>query len=190
MEQGISTFTPAMIAAWTLVAVSLLALGTLACVAIRNRTRPANLEQAVQAFGSIDIEAFRNLVDPDEEAFLRDQLPPNKFRSIKRQRAWAALIYTWEVGRSAKALAILGQAARRSSDPAIVASGVRITENAFQLRLDTIQASFHFLGEILLPGLKAGTLPPLVDRYRQSSETLFGLGGFTSGVRVSNSRRA
>ncbi len=179
MEQGISTFTPAMIATWTLVAVSLLALGTLAYAAIRTRTRPASLEKAVQAFGSVDIQAFRNLTDPAEEAFLRDQLPPNKFREIKRQRAWAALLYTWEVGKSAKALALVGQAARRSSDPLMVASAVQLTEDALQLRLDTIQASFHFLGDFLLPGLKPRALPLLADRYQKSSDTLMRLGGLS-----------
>ena len=179
-----------MTTAWVLVAVSLLVLGTLAYVAIRRRIRPASLEKAVQAFGSVDIEAFRNLIDPAEEAFLRDQLPLNKFRDIKRQRAWAALIYTWEVGKSAKALALVGQAARRSSDPVIVASAVQLTENALQLRLDTVQASLHFLGEILLPGLKPRTLPPLVDRYRQSSDTLMRLGGLSTRVWTPSSKSA
>jgi hypothetical protein len=190
MEQGISTFTPALIATWTLIAVSLLVLGTLAYGAIRNRTRPADLDQAVQAFRSVDIEAFKNLVDPAEDEFLRDHLPPKKFRDIKRQRAWAALIYTWEVGKSAKALALVGQAARRSSDPAMVASAVQLTENALQLRLDSIQASFHFLGQILLPGLKPRTLPRLVDRYRQSADTLMRLGGLSSRVLPSRSESA
>lgn len=190
MEQGIAAFTPAMIAAWTLVAVSLLALGTLAYVAIRSRTRPVNLEQAVQAFGSLDIEAFRNLVDPSEEAFLREHLPPAKFRNIKRQRAWAALIYTWEAGKAAKALAMVGQAAQRSSNPATAASGVQVAENALRLRLQTIRASFYLLGEVLLPGLKGGTLPPLVDQYRRSAETLLRLDGYSYRVQPSSSKSA
>lgn len=190
MEQGISTFTPAIIAAWTLVAIAFLALATLAYVAIRNHARPANLEQAVQAFASLDIEAFRNLVDPAEEAYLRDRLPPAKFRDIKRQRAWAALIYTWDVGNAAKALAIIGQAAQRSANPEIAASGVQVAENALRLRLQTIHAGFHLLGDVLLPGLKSGTLPPLFDQYRRSAETLLRLDGFSSGVRLSHSKSA
>ncbi len=65
----------AMIAAWILVAVALFALGILVYVAIRNRTRRVDLEAAVQTFRSLDIEAFRNLVDAAEEAFLRNNLP-------------------------------------------------------------------------------------------------------------------
>jgi hypothetical protein len=39
------------------------ALGIVVYVALRSRTRPVDLEKAVQAFRSLDIEAFRNLVD-------------------------------------------------------------------------------------------------------------------------------
>ena len=89
MEHGVATIaqglsSPALIAAWTLVAVAFFALGTLAYVAIRSRTRPVDLENAVQAFRSLDIDAFRNLLDSAEESFLRENLSPKKFREIKR----------------------------------------------------------------------------------------------------------
>lgn len=190
MEQGISTFTPAVIATWSLVAASLLALGILAYVAIRSRTRQVNLEQQVEAFHALDIEAFRNLTDPAEEAYLRDQLPPAKFRGIKRQRTWAALIYTWEAGRAAKALALVGQAAQRSADPAIKASGVQVTESALQLRLQTIQEGLYLAAEFVLPGLKSRAVPTLVEQYRQSSETLLRLDRFTAGAGLPSSKGA
>jgi len=182
MEQGASTLAPALIAAWTLVAVAFFALAILAYVAIRSRTRRVDLEKAVQAFRSLDIEAFRNLVDSAEEAFLRNHLSPKKFREIKRQRAWAALIYAWEAGRAATALAMVGQAAQRSSDPKIAASGLQVAENAFRLRLQTIRACLHLLTEILLPDLQSRALPPLVDQYERAAETLFRLGRFSSSL--------
>jgi len=170
-----------MTAAWTLVAVAFFALGILVYVAIRSRTRRVDLEEAVQAFRSLDIEAFRNLVDSGEDAFLRDNLSPKKFREIKRQRAWAALIYAREAGRAATALARVGQAAQRSSDPKIAASGVQVAENAFRLRLLTISASLRLLTGILLPDWSSRSLPPLVDQYERAAETLFRLGRFPSG---------
>jgi hypothetical protein len=171
-----------LIAAWILVAVAFIALGILVYVAIRSRTRPVDLEKAVQTFRSLDIEAFRNLVDSAEEAFLRSNLSPRKFREIKRQRAWAALIYAWEAGRAATALAKIGQAAQRSPDPKIAASGVQVAESAFRLRLQTIAACLHLLTEILLPDLESRSLPPLVAQYERAAETLFRLGR-SSGVR-------
>lgn len=188
MEQGVPTLAQALIgrspiAAWTLVAVAFFALAIVVYFAIRGRARRIDLQEAVQAFRSLDIEAFRNLVDPAEEAFLRDNLPPKKFREIKRQRARAALLYAWEAGRAATALARIGQAARQSSDPEIAASGIQLSENAFRLRLQTIGASMYLLIEILLPDLQTRSIPPLVDQYGRAAETLFRLGSFSSGVR-------
>jgi hypothetical protein len=191
VEQGAPTITQAlisqtmisqtMIAAWILVAVAFLALGILVYVAIRSRTRRVDLEKAVQAFRSLDIEAFRNLVDSGEDAFLRNNLTPKKFREIKRQRAWAAFVYAREAGRAAAALAKIGQAAQRSPDPEVAASGVQVAENAIRLRLQTIGACLHLLTEVVLPGLQSPSLPPLVDQYERTAETVFRLGRFSSG---------
>jgi hypothetical protein len=183
LEQGISTLAPAMIAAWVLVAVGLSALAILLYAALRSRTRPGDLERAVQAFRALDIEAFRNLVDFSEEAFLRDHLPPRKFRAIKRQRAWAAFLYAWEAGRAAAQLAMVGQAAQRSSDPTIAASGAQAAENAFRLRVQTLRAGVILLAGVLLPGLQSRPIPALVDQYERSAETLFLIGRGSSGSR-------
>jgi hypothetical protein len=182
MEHGAATLAQGLITAWTLVAVAFFALGILVYVAIRRRTRLVDLEETVQAFRSLDIEAFRNLVDPAEEAFLRNHLSPKKFREIKRRRAWAALLYAWEAGRAAKALAKVGQAAQRSLDPEIAASGVQIAENAFWLRLQTVKVSFRLLTEVLLPGLSSRSLPSLANQYERAAETLLRLGRFPSRV--------
>jgi hypothetical protein len=183
LEHGVSTFAQGLIATWSLVAVAFCALGIVVYIAIRNRTRQANLEETVQVFRCLDLEAFRNLVDSDEEAFLRNNLSPKKFRAIKRQRAWAAINYVREAGRAAAALAMVGQAAQRSSDPKIAASGAQVAENAFRLRLQTIRASLLLLTEIVLPGLQSRPIPALLDQYERSAETLFRLGRFPSGIR-------
>ena len=186
MEQGASTLGQAligqaMIATWILVAVAFFALVILVYVAIRSRTRRVDLEGTVQAFRSLDIEAFRNLVDSAEETFLRNHLPPRKFREIKRQRAWAAFLYAWEAGRAATALARVGQAAQRSLDPEIAASGVQVAESAFRLRLQSVRVSLRLLTEVLLPGRSSRSLPSL-DQYERAAETLFRLGRFPSAV--------
>jgi hypothetical protein len=170
-----------MIVAWILVAVGFTALGILAYVAVRNRTRRVDLEKAVEAFRSLDIAAFRNLVDSDEQQFLRDNLPARKFREIQRQRAWAAFLYAWETGGAATALARVGQAAQRSSDPQVAASGVQVAENAFRLRLQTMRACVLLLTEIVLPDLQSRSLPLVVDQYERTAQTLFRFGRFSSG---------
>lgn len=178
MEQGVATLSQAMIAAWALVAVAFVALGIVAYVAIRNRARQVDLDKAARAFRSLDIESFRNLVDADEDAFLRENLSPQCFRKVKRQRAWAAFLYSWEAGTAAAALAKIGQAAQRSSDSQVAESGALVAESAFRLRLQTMRACLFLLTETLLPDLQR-RCPPLVDHYQQSVQTLFRLGRFS-----------
>src|SRR5262245_17484957 len=42
---------------------------------------------------AIDVEAFRNLIDEDEEAYLRNHLPAREFRRVHRERMLAAVEY-------------------------------------------------------------------------------------------------
>jgi hypothetical protein len=167
-----------LIAVWTLVALAFIALGILVYFALLRRMRRIDLEKAVQTFRSFDIEAFRNLVDPNEEAFLRDNLSPRKFREIMRQRAWTAFLYAREAGRAAAALAQIAQAAQRRADPEVAASGVQLAENAFRLRLQTARACLHLIGGILWPARPSRSLPRLLDQYEQAAATLVRLGRF------------
>jgi hypothetical protein len=173
VEYGTATLGQGSLTAWTLVAIALFALLALLFVAIRSRGRRIDLEEAVTAFRSLDIVAFRNLVDSSEEEFLRDNLSPGKFREVKRQRAWAALLYTWEAGKAATALAMVGQATQRSPDPKVAASGAQLAENAFRLRLRTVQAGLHLLAGTLMPGLPSRALPAMVEQYERAATTLF-----------------
>lgn len=173
MEHGTQALAQGLITAWSLVAVTICALVAVVFLAIRRRAQRVNPEEAIRTFRSLDIEAFRNLVNSEEEAFLRINLAPRKFREIKRQRAWAALLYAWEAGAAARALAEVGQAAQRSSDPKIAASGAQVAESAFRLRLQTMGACLHFLTEILLPGFPGRSVAPLVDQYEQTAKTVF-----------------
>jgi hypothetical protein len=182
LEHGATTLAQGLITAWTLVGVACTALGVLLYAALRNRTRRVDLEKSVQAFRSLDIEAFRNLVDSGEETFLRENLSPAKFREIKRERAWAALLYAWDAGKAAAALARVGQAAQRSSDPQIAASGLLVAESAFRLRLQTLGACLRLLTEVILPEWQSRNLPPLADQYQRTAETLFRLGRSSSAV--------
>jgi hypothetical protein len=180
LEQGVATLAPGLIVVWSLIAVGVSALAVLLYSAIRRRTSPRNIEMAVQAFRSLDIGAFRNLVDRDEESYLRDNLPPRKFREMKRQRAWAAFLYAWEAGKAAAALAMVGQAAQRSLDPRIAASGAQVAESALRLRLQTLKVGGLLLTEFVLPGLQSRPIPSLVDQYDRSATALFRLAGFHS----------
>jgi hypothetical protein len=180
LAQGLVTH--GLIVAFVLVAAATAALSTVAYVGLRNRSRPVDAAAAVQAFRALDLAAFRNLTDSSEGAFLRDHLAPKQFREVKRQRAWAAFVYTREAGRAAAALATVAQAARRSSDATIAASGARVAENALRLRMQTARAGALLLAEVALPGLPIRSLPSFVEQYERTTETLFHLGRFSPGA--------
>ena len=184
MEHGIATLTPSLTVAWLFATLGFCSTAILAYVAVRNHTRPVDLEKALRSFRSLDVAAFRNLVDAGEETFLRQNLSHHKFRQIKRQRAWAALLYAREAGKAATALAQIGQAAQRNSNPNIAASGLELAENAFRLRLQTVGACLLLLDEVVWPNRHPRTVPSLLDQYERSTHTLFRLRGFEQ--RLSN----
>src|SRR5262249_37055772 len=52
-----------------------------------------DLDQLAAQLRPIDVNAFRNLIDEREEQFLRKRLPAGLFRSIHRERMFAAAEY-------------------------------------------------------------------------------------------------
>src|SRR6478609_7562502 len=79
----------------------------------------ANLDDLSGRTQPIDLEAFRNLIDPSETAFLRKHLPPPDFRDVHRERTYAAVEYVERIALNAAVLLRLGQAARTHADPEV-----------------------------------------------------------------------
>jgi len=117
---------------------------------------------------SVDLEAFRNLIDPDEEKFLRANLQPGEFRVIQRQRLRAAVDYVTGVSQNAAALLQLGLAARRSPDIRIAEAGRQLVDDAVRLRLTSVLAIGKLYARIVFPG---AVIEPsgIVDHYRSMS---------------------
>jgi hypothetical protein len=113
-----------------------------------------HLDELLQA---VDLEAFRNLIDDDEERFLRENLPPAKFRSLQRQRLRAAIDYIAGISHNAGILLHFGQVARTSPDPQIAEAGRNLVDNASRLRLYALSATAKLYGRMLFPGLRSET---------------------------------
>jgi hypothetical protein len=165
-----------MITAWILVATAIFALVLLAYLATRDRGSRTGIDGAIAMIRAIDIEAFRNLVDPAEDEFLRCTLSSKEFRQIRRERAWAALAYVRYAGRAAVLFASAGQTAQRSSDPQIAESGMQIAHSALRLRLYSLQASLRLLSQAVLPVNSSRSPSFLIDEYERTAETLLRLG--------------
>jgi len=137
-----------------LVLAGLVALGFLLLVA---KTRAGNVFGLPDPAGRIqpvDIDAFRNLIDPSEEEYLRSHLAAAEFRKVHRQRLRAAVEYVACAAQNAGALIRLGEAASRSPEPEVAQAGAKLLDNAVRLRMFALQARAKLYVGILLPGMK------------------------------------
>jgi len=155
---------------FVLIAVALLAV--FAVLATRRTKDLADLDQAFTAIRLLDIEAFRNLVDPEEETFLRARLSAQEFRRIKRERAKAALAYVKELSRVSLQFARFGDAAQRSPDPAIAASGRQIANSAIYLRLRALDASVWLAVSAAFPSFDPRSMHSLLEQYDRATYLL------------------
>jgi hypothetical protein len=97
--------------------------------------RYARLQTETGQLTAVDLEAFENLTDPEEEQYLRKNLSSAEFRRVQRTRLRAAKMYVAALSRNAVVLVAVGQSARSNADPAIAATGQEIVQRAIQLRI-------------------------------------------------------
>lgn len=158
------------------VAVAVIVAALLAYLAARRRRDPVTVGRARALIGSLDIEAFRNLVDPAEEAFLRSSLPAAQFRTIKRERALAALAYVRILSGIALEFSYFGDAARNSPDPRLAELGRKIASSAVTLRLHALYASGRLLIAATFPDLPQRCPHSLFEQYARSTGLLLHYG--------------
>lgn len=128
-----------------------------------------------QELRAVDLDAFQNLTDPEEEEFLRANLPAAEFRAIQRRRLRAAIDYLSGVSHNATLLLQLGQTARRSADARVAEAGRNLVDNAVRLRLYSVLATCKLCLRIVFPGT-AVQPAGIVDRYQQVTEGALQLG--------------
>jgi len=153
-----------MIATIVLVVAAFVTLFVLLHLARRRVLAVRWLQDPAAHLRSVDLEAFRNLIDPGEERFLRANLPAAEFRLIQRERLRAAVEYVSAVGHNAAVLLRLGQAARLSPDPSVAAAGASLVDTALQLRLAALRSLAVLYLRIILPGGHV-SLAAVAERY-------------------------
>jgi len=136
---------------------------------------PEVLENPTKHIRAVDVEAFRNLVDPDEEAFLRAYLPPAEFRRIQRERLRAAVEYVSCAAQNAAILLRLADAGRRSSDPATAQAAEKLVDNAIRLRLYASLAIPRLYLGMILPGAHISPIR-VAESYEQITRLVVLLG--------------
>jgi hypothetical protein len=173
-----------MIITFALVVFALLALLFLVRLAKGRLLQPRNVDSLHPHIRPVDVEAFRNLIDPSEEEFLRVNLPATQFKSIQRERLRAALDYISCAAQNAAILVRVGEAARRSSDAAIAEAGEKLVDTAIRLRLYAFQATAKLYVAIAFPGARISA-GGLAENYERMTRLVFVLGRLQTAGQVS-----
>jgi hypothetical protein len=120
----------------------------------------------------IDIDAFRNLVDPVENTYLRRRLSESEFRKVQRARLRAMAAYIEVAGRNAAVLIRIGQSALVASDPHTAEAAQRLLNDALLLRRYAAVALFKIYVMLAWPSSTLSASPILTGYERLSGSAM------------------
>ncbi len=143
-----------MITTAILVAAALALAGFLFYVARGSSSAKGTLEEVGTATRPVDLAAFRNLVDPAEDEFLRRSLAPAVFRRVQRERLRAAMVYVERSAANATVLLRIGEALARE-DAESAALGREMANAALRLRVYALLVLVVLHARVWFPSLGA-----------------------------------
>ncbi len=126
----------------------------------------SGLEELAGRTQPVDLEAFCNLTDPQEEEYLRAQLTAADFRALQRERFRAAVGYVQRVAHNAAILLRVGEAARRSPDPEVARAAGELVESALDLRMRALLAVGLLRARVLFPDARWSPVRLVADYQR------------------------
>ena len=172
-----------MITTAILIALALLVMGVLVG-ALRRRRAPAPDLPALDAYTQpVDLAAFRNLIDPAEEDYLRQQLPAAQFRSLQRERTYAALEYVKRTAYNGALLMRVGEAASHDQNREVASAGRTLMNDALRLRMNAMLATIVLYARIAVPGARI-SIGRLTDIYENLTQGLVRLTRLQSPARA------
>jgi hypothetical protein len=158
-----------------LVIAAVLALGIILRLAVTQTLQAKGSTTLAGTIRPIDIEAFRNLINPAEDDYLRRRLPPHQFRLVRRERLRAMAAYVQVAGRNAAVLVRVGEIALASGNPQVAAAAHRLVNDALLLRRNTTVALARIYLAMALPNSEFAAVR-VVDRYERLSGSAMLLG--------------
>jgi hypothetical protein len=161
-------------------AIILVAAATLGLVFILSITlsrslqisRSAGLAAQIQP---IDVEAFRNLVDPLEDDYLRRRLPAAEFRLVRRERLRAMAAYVSIASTNAAVLVRMGQSALTARDAQTAEAARQLVNSALLLRRNAAFVLFRIYVALAWPN-SGLAIVSILRGYEQLNGTAMLLG--------------
>lgn len=152
-----------------------IALTIILSVTVSRSLQTKGSRGAAVAIRPIDIEAFRNLIDPAEEIYLRRRLPPARFRAVRRERLRAMAAYVQAASSNAAVLVSVGQAALASGDPKVAGAAQQLVNDALLLRRNAALALARIYLALAWPNSEFAAVR-VVERYEHMSGAAMLLG--------------
>jgi hypothetical protein len=134
-----------------LVIAAALSLAGIVAVAVSRRLQISGEGSLASQIHPLDIEAFRNLADPAEDAYLRRRLPASEYRKVRRTRLRALTVYVQTAGRNAAVLVHMGQNALASSDAGTAEAARQLVNQALLLRRNAALVLLRIYGARFRP---------------------------------------
>jgi hypothetical protein len=123
----------------------------------------------------VDIDAFRNLINPAEEEYLRRNLSSGQFRVVRRERLRAVVAYIHVVAENAGVLVAVGESALASGDRRLAEPAQALVNDALLLRRNATAAMARIYIALAWPSSGFAAIR-VADRYEQLSGAAMLLG--------------
>jgi len=158
-----------------LVIAAVLALSIILRLAVTQSLQAKRSTNLAGTIRPIDIEAFRNLINPAEDDYLRRRLLPAQFRLVRRERLRAMAAYIHIAAGNAAMLVRVGEAALATGDPRVADAAHQLVNDALLLRRNTTVALARIYLALAWPNSGIAAVR-VVDRYEQVSGSAMLLG--------------
>jgi hypothetical protein len=151
------------------------ALAIILRLAVSQRLQRPVGDQRANQLQLIDLDAFRNLINPAEDEYLRRRLPPAQFREVRRARLRAMAAYVQSAAGNATILLRVGEAALASGESRLTPAAEQLVNQALLLRRNTTIALLRIYVALAWPYSEFAAVR-VIDRYEQLSSSAMLLG--------------
>ena len=111
-------------------------------------------KQAAQSLRPVNLKAFRDLMDRNDEIVLRGKVPRSEFFRLKRDRIRVTLRYVTRIAGNASAVLRVSEATRLGSTPEVADEATQMMKLARQIRLQCLLEMGKLMAEYAIPYLR------------------------------------
>ena len=115
----------------------------------------------------IDLELVQNLLDPEQERYIRANLTAYQFFRYKLKQFMTAGEYISRASHNAAIFVALGRYASQSSDARTASAGQSLFEAAIRLRILAVMARINLALKLIFPGSSLGKFMQSYARTRE-----------------------